>query len=100
MLRLALSTLAARKSGTLGALAAVGLAVVLIVSCGILLQSSLQRPIAVQRLRLARVGVEGPMTVTGSQGQGNINEVSLTERNRLPSSVARRIREIPGVETV
>src|SRR6266550_5250243 len=100
MLRLALSTLAARKSGTFGALAAVGLAVILIVSCGILLQSSLQRPIAVERLHGTSVVVVGPTTVTGSQGQGNINEVSLTERDRLPSSAAGRIRRIPGVETV
>jgi putative ABC transport system permease protein len=100
MLRLALSTLAARKSGTFGALAAVGLAVILIVSCGILLQSSLQAPIAVERLHGTSVVVEGPTTVTGSQGQGNINEVSLTERDRLPSSAAGRIRRIPGVETV
>ncbi|MFL5914466.1 MAG: FtsX-like permease family protein [Gaiellaceae bacterium] len=100
MLRLALSTLAARKSGTFGALAAVGLAVILIVSCGILLQSSLQRPIAVERLHATSVVVEGPTTVTGSQGQGNINEVSLTERGRLPGSAAGRIRKIPGVEIV
>src|SRR3954469_8252832 len=100
MLRIALSTLAARKSGTFGALAAVGLAVILIVSCGILLQSSLQAPIAVERLHGASVVVEGPTTVTGSQGQGNINEVSLTERDRLPGSAAGRIRGIPGVETV
>ena len=36
MLRIAFSTLAARKSGTVGAFAAVSLAVVLVVSCGIL----------------------------------------------------------------
>src|SRR3954464_13461951 len=100
MLRLALSTLAARKSGTFGALAAVGLAAILIVPSGIRLQSSLQAPIAVERLQGTSVVVEGPTTVTGSQGQGNINEVSLTERKRLSGSVARRIRSIPGVETV
>ena len=100
MLRLAFSTLAARKSGTFGALAAVGLAVILIISCGILLQSSLQAPIAVERLHGASVVVEGPTIVTGSQGQGNINEVSLTERHRFPSSAAGRLRRIPGVETV
>src|SRR3954465_6166483 len=101
MLRLALSTLAARKSGTFGALAAVGLAVILIVSCGILLQSSLQRPIVVEGLHGTSVVVEGPTTVTGSQGQGNINEVSLTERGRLPSSAAGRIRKDPraGIAT-
>src|SRR3954451_9280201 len=99
MLRLAVSTLGARKSGAFGALAAVALAVILIVSCGILLQSSLQAPIAVERLHAAAVVVEGPTSVTGSQGQGNINEVSLTERRRVPSSAAARIRRIPGVET-
>src|SRR4051794_37278739 len=100
MLRLAFSTLAARKSGAFGALAAVGLAVILIVSCGILLQSSLRAPIAVQRLHGASVVVEGSTIVTGSQGQGNINEVALTERRRLPSSAAALIRRIPGVEAV
>src|SRR4051812_48380555 len=100
MLRLAFITLAARKSGAFGALAAVGLAVILIVSCGILLQSSLDAPIAVERLHGASVVVEGPTTVTGSQGEGNINEVSLTERHRLPSSAANRIRTIPGVKSV
>jgi putative ABC transport system permease protein len=100
MLRLAFSTLAARKSGSFGALAAVGLAVILIVSCGILLQSSLQTPVPVQRLHGASVVVEASTTVTGSQGQGNINEASLPERNRLPGSEADRLRGIPGVETV
>src|SRR3954453_13741410 len=100
MLRLAFSTLAARKSGSFGALAAVGLAVILIVSCGILLQSSLQTPVPVQRLHGASVVVEASTTVTGSQGQGNINEASLPEPNRLPGSEADRLRGVPGVETV
>src|SRR5206468_11775242 len=100
MLRIAFSTLAARKSGTFGALAVVGLAVVLIVSCGILLQSSLQAPIAVERLHAASVVVEGPTSVTGSQGEGNVNTVSVGERNRLPASAANPIRGIPGIERV
>ena len=58
MLRIALSTLAARKSGMLGAFAAVALAVVLVVSCGILLDSSLRAPIRVQRLAAAGVVVQ------------------------------------------
>ena len=59
MLRIALSTLAARKSGMLGAFAAVALAVVLVVSCGILLESSLRAPIRVERLAAAGVVVAG-----------------------------------------
>src|SRR3954449_2917016 len=73
MLRIAFSTLAARKSGMMGAFAAVGLAVILVVSCGILLQSSLRAPIAVERLHNASVVVEAATSVTGSQGEGNIN---------------------------
>src|SRR4051794_12185559 len=100
MLRIAFSTLAARKSGLAGAFAAVGLAVILVVSCGILLQSSLNAPIAIERLHGASVVVEAPTTVTGSQGEGNVNEVALTERHHLATSDADRLRGIPGVETV
>src|SRR2546423_15465696 len=100
MLRLALSTLAARKSGTFGALAAVGLAVILIVSCGILLQSSLQAPIAVERLHGTSVVVEGPTTVTGSQGEGNTTEASLPARGPLPSSPRGATRRVPGANTL
>ena len=59
MLRIAFSTLASRKGGTFGAFAAVALAVVLVVSCGILLESSLRAPIPVERLHAAAVVVQG-----------------------------------------
>ena len=59
MLRIALSTLAARKGGMVGAFAAVSLAVVLVVSCGILLESSLRAPIPVERLARCRRGGAG-----------------------------------------
>ncbi len=63
MLRIAFITLAARKSGMIGALAAVGLAVVLVVSCLILLQSSLSAPLPVERLRAASVVVQASTSV-------------------------------------
>ena len=100
MLRIAFSTLAARKSGMMGAFAAVGLTVILVVSCGILLQSSLRAPIAVERLHNASVVVEAATSVTGSQGEGNINSVSLAEKSRLRASVASRLRGIAGVKSV
>src|SRR3954468_2938562 len=100
MLRIAFSTLAARKSGMMGAFAAVGLAVILVVSCGILLQSSLRAPIAVERLHNASVVVEAATSVTGSQGEGNINSVSLAEKSRLRASVASRLRGIASVKSV
>src|SRR4051794_1778364 len=100
MLRIAFSTLAARKSGMIGAFAAVGLAVILVVSCGILLQSSLRAPIAVDRLHNASVVVEAATTVNGAQGQGNVNSVAVSDKSRVRASVASRLRGIAGVKSV
>jgi putative ABC transport system permease protein len=99
MLRIALSTLGARKAGALGALAAVGLAVVLVVSCGILLESSLRKPIPVERLSAAAVVVQGDPQVKQENGEADIT-VLLTERRRIDTGLAGRIRDLPGVATV
>src|SRR5262245_11713235 len=99
MLRLALGTLVSRKGGALGALAAVGLAVVLVVSCGILLESSLRASTPVERLQGASVVVQGEPAVHPSGGEANL-PVTLPERRRLDESLAGRIRPIPGVERV
>src|SRR4051812_20503339 len=96
MLRLALSTLAARKGGTFGAFAAVTLAVVLVASCGILLESSLRAPIPVDRLAAAAVVVEGASTLQPQDGQGSVSLV-LPEQTRAPDTVARRLEAIRGV---
>ena len=93
MIRIALSTLGARKSGMFGAVVAVGLAVVLVVSCGILLESSLRTPIPVERLAAAAVVVQAKPTLSGT---GNVS-VSLSERRRLPAGLAEQLRTLPGV---
>ena len=94
MVRIALSTLAARKSGMLGAFAAAALAVVLVVSCGILLDSSLRAPIRVQRLADAGVVVQSHTTFSGGGTVG----ISLPERVRLPVTTAARVRNVRGVQ--
>ena len=99
MLRIALSTLAARKSGTLGAFAAVGLAVVLVVSCGILLESSLRAPIRVERLAAAAVVVQGDPTIRPASGEANVN-VLLSERKRLNENLAGQLRNVSGIARV
>src|SRR5262245_13176800 len=99
MLRIALGTLRARKAGTLGALAAVGLAVVLVVSSGILLESSLRKPIPVERLRAADVVVQGKPTVDPTEGEAALT-VFLSERRRLDPGLAERLRTVPGVAAV
>src|SRR4051812_29830898 len=99
MLRIAFSTLSSRKGGTYGAFAAVGLAVVLIVSCGVLLESSLRVGVPVERLAAASVVVQADQSVEPSSGEANV-PVLLEERRRLSESVARRLRDIPGVAKV
>src|SRR5262245_18374423 len=99
MLRLALGTLVSRKGGALGALAAVGLAVVLVVSCGILLESSLRASTPVERLHEASVVVQGEPAVRPSEGEANL-PVSLAERRPIDESLAERIRPVTGVERV
>src|SRR5262245_38769268 len=99
MLRIALGTLRTRKSGTLGALAAVGLAVVLVVSSGILLESSLRKPIPVERLRAADVVVQGEPTAQATEGEADL-AVFLSERRRLDPALAARLRDVPGVAAV
>jgi putative ABC transport system permease protein len=93
MLRIAFSTLAGRKGGMLGAFAAVGLAVVLVVSCGILVDSSLQAPVPVQRLSAAKVLVQADPTLGGG---GNVS-AALFERRRLPAGLAARLEQVPGI---
>src|SRR5262245_44619045 len=99
MLRIALGTLRARKSGTLGALAAVGLAVVLVVSSGILLESSLRKPIPVERLRAADAVVQGKPTVDPAEGEAALT-VFLSERRRLDPRLGARLGAVPGVARV
>jgi putative ABC transport system permease protein len=93
MLRIALSTLSGRKGGMLGAFAAVALAVVLVVSCGILLDSALRTPIGVERLDGASVVVQANPKLIGNDNVGG----AVSERSRLASRLAGRLRGLPGV---
>ena len=99
MLRIAFSTLATRKSGTFGALAAVGLAVVLIVSCGVLLESSLGVPIPVERLQAASVVVAGEAEIKPASGEAQVPAL-LGERARVSAQLAGSILRVPGVARV
>ena len=83
MLWIALHTLRSRKGGTIGAVVAVGLAVTIAVSCGILLQSSLREPIPVERLAAAAVVVQAGQSTSGD---GEVS-VSLPERARLSAGL-------------
>src|SRR5262245_14700418 len=94
MLRIALSTLNGRKGGMLGAYAAVALAVVLVVSAGILLESSLRAPLPVERLAGAAVVVQADTSLSAG---GDVS-VLLPERARLSEGLADRLGAVPGVQ--
>src|SRR5262245_43647620 len=99
MLRIAFGTLAARKGGALGAFVAVALAVVLVVSCAVLLESSLRASIPVERLQGTAVVVQGEPTLRPSADEADL-PVLLTEHRRLRPELAGRIARLPGVAGV
>src|SRR3954452_24930899 len=99
MLRIAFSTLAGRKAGAVGAFVGVVLATVLAGSMAILLQSSLQAPIGVERLQQASIVVEGRTTIAPARDEGTI-AVPLLERSRIDESITERLRGIDGVSRV
>src|SRR5262245_59923638 len=96
MLRIAFSTLRARKGSAIGAWAAVALAVVLVASTGILLESGLRETVPVERLAGTAVVVRAGQTLPPQDGRGNIS-VMLPEHTRLPARLAARLRAVPGV---
>jgi putative ABC transport system permease protein len=94
VIRLALGTFSSRRGGILGAVAAVTLAVTLIASSGIVIESTLRAGIPVDRLGAAAVVVDR------SQGfgiTGSANDVTLREPTRVDAALATRLRTIPGV---
>jgi putative ABC transport system permease protein len=94
MLRLALGTVGSRKGGVLGALVGVTLAAALVVSCGIVLESTLRAGDPVERLAAAAIVVQrGP----SFHLPGGANDLTLTERTSLDGRLAARLGTLPGV---
>ena len=96
MLEIARNSLRARLSTMAGAFAAVALAVAFIVSCGVLLESSINAPVQVHRLAGAAVVVQGDPTVGATAGEAG-DPVLLTERRRIPDDLVTRLASVPGV---
>ena len=95
MLRIALGTVKARTGGILGALVGVAVAVALIVSSGIILESTLRSEIPVERLAGAAVVVDRgqSLDVPGAE----VDE-PLPERTRVDAGLVERLGSLPGVE--
>jgi putative ABC transport system permease protein len=95
MLRVALGTLKARTGGILGALVGVMVAVSLIVSSGIILESTLREEIPVERLADAAVIVDRGQSLKVPDAE--VDE-PLPERTRVDAGLVARLGSLPGVE--
>lgn len=98
MLSLAVTMMRNRIRATLGACAAIAVAVVLVTSCGMLLESSMRAEIPVERLDNAAVVVQAEPTLRSSSEAGL--EVMLSEKTRLDAGLASSLRSTPGVDRV
>ncbi len=94
MLRIALGTLRARTGGILGALVGVGVAVSLVVSCGIILESTLRAELPVERLAGAAVVVDQGQSFGAA---GAATDEGLPEQTRIDARLADRLGSLPGV---
>jgi putative ABC transport system permease protein len=94
VLRIALGTVGARKGGILGALVGVTVAVSLVVSAGIILESTLHATFPVDRLREAAIVVDRGQSFALSGGE---NDEGLSEQTRVDAGVADGLRTLPGV---
>jgi putative ABC transport system permease protein len=95
VLRIALGTVGARKGGILGALVGVTVAVSLVVSSGIMLESTLRAKLPVERLREAAIVVDRGQSFDLPGGQDG---ATLPEQTRVDARLAERLRALPGVE--
>jgi putative ABC transport system permease protein len=95
VLRIALGTVGPRRGGILGALVGVTVAVSLVVSSGIVLESTLRAEIPVDRLTAAAVVVDRGQSFNLPKSE---NGSTLPEQARLDSRLAGRLGALPGVE--
>jgi len=107
LMRLALRTLRARRSGFLGAFLALFCAAALVTACGGLLETGLRGRIATERYAAAPVVVSADQnvhqtTVKHKKGKTKVKHKAkpLAERAWLPARVAGDLARVPGVAAV
>lgn len=95
MLRIALGTIRARTGGILGALVGVTVSISLVVSSGIVLESTLRAEIPVDRLAGAAIVVHRSQSLASS---GVETDDPLPEQTRIDGGLADRLGALEGVE--
>ena len=97
MLRLALLGIRGRIGAFTGAFVALLVASVLVMACGVLLESGLRAKAPVERYRGADAVVTGDQNAHVGLGTENEESIPLPERARVDSGLARRLAATPGV---
>jgi putative ABC transport system permease protein len=102
MLRLALETMRARRHGFVGAFVALSLAAAVVAACGILVESGLRAAAPVRRYAAVPVVVAANQTIPVKLGgeDESVESFLLPEQARIPSTLAQRVAEVDGVQTV
>ncbi|WP_190232742.1 ABC transporter permease [Streptomyces avicenniae] len=103
MLRYALATLRARKSGFAGAFLALFCAAALVTACGSLLETGLRGDIRTERYAAAPVVVTADQNVHHTTQKGDKTKHKakpVYERVWLPADTADRIAAVPGAASV
>jgi putative ABC transport system permease protein len=104
MLGFALSTLRHRKAGFAGAFVALFCAAALVCACGVLLETGLRGTIAPERYAGTPVLVSGDQnvhqTIVKKKGKLKHKAKPISDRAWLPSSLADRLKAVPGVRSV
>ncbi|MBY8877540.1 ABC transporter permease [Actinacidiphila acidipaludis] len=104
LMRLALRTLQARRTGFLGAFVALFCAAALVTACGGLLETGLRGTVATERYAAAPLVVAADQnvhqtTVKHKKGKTKVKHKAkpLAERAWLPAALTARIARVPGV---
>lgn len=102
MLRLALETMRARRHGLVGAFVALSFAVVVVMACGILVESGVRAAAPVQRYAAVPMVVAANQTIPVkiNEQDDSVESYLLPEQARIPAALADRVAGVDGVQAV
>lgn len=100
MMRLALSTLRSRKGSFIGTFIASVLAIALIASCGMLMESALRGNPGADRFTASDLVVTADRNIEITQSDGDKKHKGIEGLPTLPPELADRLAKVPGVAQV
>ncbi|TYP69516.1 putative ABC transport system permease protein [Paenibacillus methanolicus] len=100
MIGLAWSTLRSRKGSFIGSFIAAVLAIALIASCGMLMESALRGNPGANRFAAADLIVTANRQVEITQSDGDTKRKPIAGLPSLPADLAERLKQVPGVAEI